>query len=72
VGGGGDGAATPTGGGWPGVVSFAFDAENDDELSVAAGDAVTVVAEVDGWLHVARGRDGARGLVPASYVGRAG
>lgn len=56
---------------WPGVVSFAFDAEAGDELSVRAGDAVTVVGEVDGWFHVADARGG-RGLVPASYVERRG
>ena len=54
---------------WPGAVSFSFDAEAGDELSVRAGDAVTVVGEVDGWFHVADARGG-RGLVPASYVER--
>lgn len=61
---GGDGAD------WAGVVSFAFEAENDDELSVAPGDAVRVVGEVDGWVHAVRVADGGKGLVPASYVER--
>ena len=63
--GGGDGAD------WAGIVSFAFEAENDDELSVVAGDAVRVVGEVDGWVHAVRVADGKKGLVPASYVERA-
>jgi hypothetical protein len=50
------------------VVAYAFSAEADGELSVAAGDRVVVEAEVDGWYSVVRESDGARGLVPASYV----
>ncbi len=49
-----------------------FQAESEEELSVAPGEEVTVHAEVEGWLQVTRARDGVRGLVPASYVGGAG
>jgi SH3 domain len=47
---------------------YAFDAEAEGELSVAAGDALWVSAEVDGWYQVTRDGDGASGLVPSSYV----
>lgn len=45
-----------------------FDAEAEDELSVTAGDEVTVHVEIEGWVQVTRARDGQKGLVPASYV----
>ena len=45
-----------------------FDAEAEDELSVAAGDEVTVHVEIEGWVQVTRSRDGQKGLVPASYL----
>jgi hypothetical protein len=45
-----------------------FDAEAEDELSVAAGDEVTVHVEIEGWVQVTRARDGQKGLVPASYL----
>ena len=45
-----------------------FKAEGDDELSVATGEEVTVQAEIEGWVQVVRARDGARGLVPATYI----
>ena len=44
----------------------AFEAENDEEISVDAQQEVMVEAEVDGWYQVVRGSE--RGLVPASYV----
>ena len=44
----------------------AFEAENDEEISVDAQQEVMVEAEVDGWYQVVRGNN--RGLVPASYV----
>lgn len=47
---------------------FPFDAEAEGELSVAVGDSLWVEAEVDGWYQVVRDGDGARGLVPTSYV----
>lgn len=47
---------------------YAFDAEAEGEVSVAEGEAVWVEAETDGWFTVVRESDGARGLVPASYV----
>jgi len=49
-------------------VLFAFDAEAEGELSVAVGEEVWVESEIDGWYGVYREGDGARGLVPASYV----
>ncbi|KAF8062701.1 SPAC3H8.02 [Scenedesmus sp. PABB004] len=49
-------------------VLYAFDAEAEGELSVAVGDGLWVEAEVDGWYTVVRDGDGARGLVPATYV----
>ncbi|WIA41108.1 hypothetical protein OEZ86_004737 [Tetradesmus obliquus] len=49
-------------------VLYAFDAEAEGELSVAVGDSLWVESEVDGWYAVARDGDGARGLVPSSYV----
>eukprot|EP00882_Tetradesmus_deserticola_P017950 GHRQ01019261.1.p1 GENE.GHRQ01019261.1~~GHRQ01019261.1.p1 ORF type:complete len:246 (+),score=99.71 GHRQ01019261.1:1218-1955(+) len=49
-------------------VLFAFDAEAEGELSVAVGDSLWVEAEVDGWYQAVRDGDGARGLVPTSYV----
>jgi hypothetical protein len=49
-------------------VLYAFDAEAEGELSVAAGDSLWVEAEVDGWYQVVRDGDGSRGLVPTSYV----
>ncbi len=48
-----------------------FEAETEDEVSVAVGEEVTVHAEVEGWLQVTRARDGRKGLVPASYIGGA-
>eukprot|EP00879_Flechtneria_rotunda_P022502 GHRR01023753.1.p1 GENE.GHRR01023753.1~~GHRR01023753.1.p1 ORF type:complete len:1357 (+),score=559.90 GHRR01023753.1:692-4762(+) len=47
---------------------YAFDAEAEGELSIAVGDSLWVEAEVDGWYQVVRDGDGARGLVPTSYV----
>ncbi|KAI8462946.1 MAG: hypothetical protein J3K34DRAFT_527396 [Monoraphidium minutum] len=49
-------------------VVYAFDAEAEGELTVAEGEPVWVEAETDGWFTVVREADGARGLVPASYV----
>jgi hypothetical protein len=49
-------------------VTYDFPAEAEGELDVTVGDVVWVEAEVDGWYSVRRDRDGARGLVPASYV----
>jgi hypothetical protein len=65
--GGGAGGAAASGSA-AGVVAFAFSAEADGELSVSPGDRVAVEAEVDGWYSVVRESDGARGLIPASYV----
>lgn len=45
-----------------------FEAETEDELSVVPGDEVTVQVEVEGWVQITRGRDGKKGLVPASYL----
>lgn len=47
---------------------YAFDAEAEGELTVAVGDSLWVETEVDGWYQVVRDADGARGLVPTSYV----
>lgn len=55
----------------PGVqvrVQYAFDAEAEGELTVAVGDSLWVETEVDGWYQVVRDADGARGLVPTTYV----
>ena len=49
-----------------------FEAETEDEVSVALGEEVTVHVEVEGWVQVTRARDGRKGLVPASYIGAAG
>ncbi|CAL8466324.1 g5860 [Coccomyxa elongata] len=46
-----------------------FEAESEEELSIVAGDEVTVIGkEDDGWIHVARARDGKEGLLPVSYL----
>lgn len=47
---------------------YGFDAEAEGELTVGVGDSLWVEAEVDGWYQVVRDGDGARGLVPTSYV----
>ena len=47
---------------------FAFEGEEDGELTVAAGDALTVIREIDGWFHARKDADGTEGLVPASYL----
>lgn len=47
---------------------YAFDAEAEGELSVAVGDSLWVEVAVDGWYQVVRDGDGARGLVPTTYV----
>jgi hypothetical protein len=49
-------------------VLYAFDAEAEGELGVGVGDSLWVESEVDGWYMVVRDSDGARGLVPTSYV----
>lgn len=49
-------------------VLYAFDAEAEGELTVAVGDSLWVETEVDGWYQVVRDGDGARGLVPTTYV----
>jgi hypothetical protein len=49
-------------------VLYAFDAEAEGELTVAVGDSLWVETEVDGWYQVVRDPDGARGLVPTTYV----
>ncbi|KAG2426717.1 hypothetical protein HYH02_014757 [Chlamydomonas schloesseri] len=52
----------------PGVVLYSFTAENEDEVSVSAGDHVRVLADLGEWFQVAAPGGGAVGLVPASYV----
>ncbi|KAG2422978.1 hypothetical protein HXX76_015649 [Chlamydomonas incerta] len=52
----------------PGVVLYSFVAENEDEVSVSAGDHVRVLADLGEWFQVAAPGGGAVGLVPASYV----
>eukprot|EP00775_Hariotina_reticulata_P009315 gene9315-9480_t len=49
-------------------VLYAFDAEAEGELGVGVGESLWVESEVDGWYMVVRDGDGARGLVPTSYV----
>jgi hypothetical protein len=51
-------------------VSFDYEAQNEDELTVRVGDIVTEVpesAEEPGWLKVVLG-DGRQGLIPANFV----
>ena len=52
------------------VVAAAFAPSEDWQLACAAGDRVTVTAEDDGlgWVEVVREADGAKGLVPLSYL----
>ncbi|BDA51322.1 probable glycine-rich domain-containing protein 1 at N-terminal half [Coccomyxa sp. Obi] len=46
-----------------------FEAESEEELSVVAGDEVAVIGKEDnGWIHIARAKDGKEGLVPVSYL----
>ena len=47
---------------------YAFHAEAEGELTVGVGDTLWVETEVDGWYQVVRDGDGARGLVPTTYV----
>jgi hypothetical protein len=49
-------------------VLYAFEGEAEGELTVAVGDSLWVETEVDGWYQVVRDGDGARGLVPTTYV----
>lgn len=49
-------------------VVYAFDAEAEGELTVGVDDSLWVETEVDGWYQVVRDTDGARGLVPTTYV----
>lgn len=49
-------------------VAYGFQAEAEGELTVTEGDVVLVEAEIDGWYQVYRPNDGARGLVPLSYM----
>ena len=51
------------------TVAFDFAAENEEELTVRAGDRVVAVGEVDGWVAVEK-VDGGSGLVPGGYVRR--
>ncbi len=52
------------------VVAAAFVPSEDWQLACAAGDRVTVTTEDDGlgWVEVVREADGAKGLVPLSYL----
>ncbi|KIY92965.1 hypothetical protein MNEG_14998 [Monoraphidium neglectum] len=50
-----------------GTVLYDFEAQEEDEVAVAKGEAVEVVYEVGGWLQVIT-PSGARGLVPKTYV----
>ncbi|KAF6252279.1 hypothetical protein COO60DRAFT_1704362 [Scenedesmus sp. NREL 46B-D3] len=50
-----------------GVALYDFNAEEDDEVAIAKGEALDVAYEVGGWLQVIKS-DGSRGLVPKSYV----
>lgn len=50
-------------------VIYDFEAEEEHELSVKAGDRVTVVGAVEGgWAAGSRDADGKEGLVPAGYL----
>ena len=53
-----------------GLVLYDFVAQADDELTVDAGDEVTVVIDGKGeeWLTVKRLKNGMQGIVPSSYV----
>ena len=52
------------------AVAAAFVPSEDWQLACAAGDRVTVTTEDDGlgWVEVVREADGAKGLVPLSYL----
>ncbi len=52
------------------TVAAAFVPSEDWQLACAAGDRVTVTTEDDGlgWVEVVREADGAKGLVPLSYL----
>ena len=60
----------PTPAGQVRVVAAAFVPSEDWQLACAAGDRVTVTTEDDGlgWVEVVREADGAKGLVPLSYL----
>ncbi|KAL6751158.1 hypothetical protein V8C86DRAFT_2784019 [Haematococcus lacustris] len=50
------------------VALYAFVAELEGELNVAAGDELEVGEEAEGWYQAKRLADGQEGLVPAAYV----
>ena len=52
------------------VPTAVFVPSEDWQLACAAGDRVTVTTEDDGlgWVEVVREADGAKGLVPLSYL----
>ena len=64
------GEQAPTPAGRVCVVGAAFVPSEDWQLACAAGDRVTVTTEDDGlgWVEVVREADGAKGLVPLSYL----
>ena len=49
--------------------AYAYTAKGLNELSVSPGDKFAVLRRhSDGWLEVARTKDGARGFVPANHM----
>lgn len=51
------------------VAVYSFDAVEEAELSMREGDELVVLrGEEDGWVPVRRVKDGAEGIVPASYM----
>jgi len=55
---------------WRAVVLFSFEANNEDELTVAENEEVDILVrecDEEGWL-LARSRAGTRGYVPYNYV----
>ncbi|EFX01019.1 cytoskeleton assembly control protein [Grosmannia clavigera kw1407] len=53
-----------------GVILYDFMAQGDDEVTVAAGDEVTVLDDTrsEEWTQVRRVKNGKEGVVPSSYV----
>ena len=53
-----------------GIMSYLFEAQGDDEVTMAAGDQVIIIDDTksDEWWMVRRLKDGREGVVPSSYV----
>ena len=58
---------------WPARVTHPYDAAEPWQLSAAEGDMVNILETAeDGWADVVRAADGARGMLPVSYLAAEG